>query len=255
MNSVKTMNFKIDDLCPEILFKIFSYLPLSDLFTMCDVSKLFRSLMINDNRVRHLFEESYRNTHKIGLSRKIDYSLVKIYIRNLGSDNSLEFFRRDDESVVEIEGISMALRFIRIFGRKFKHLDIDCFCSCENHCEGLFEYVKKYVRGITDLFVSNLVYDKLQVPRISKITRLFITSCYIPSSFGKFNRRFPQLQGLYFFGSNVFEKIENIIVNYRNLESMGYEGLCGDLCFALSNLNKKASIVAINNNALIFTSF
>lgn len=73
--------------------------------------------------------------------------------------------------------------------------------------------------------------------RLVKSLGFYNLMLYMPSSLGKFNCRFPHLKGLYFFGSNVFENIRNIIVKYQKLEAMGYEDLCEDLYIALLDLN------------------
>lgn len=236
-----------DNFCTELLNKVFSFLPTADLFTMYDVSKRFRAIMNMDERVNHLFIK------KEGFNLEKYFKDSRIYITNLSEDSSIEFYKQDGDNIVQIEGLAMALRYLRIFKRKkIVHLNINFFNASREGCIHLFNYIGFFLPNLNELNISDLSHNVLRISYCNKITKLFITSCVIPASLGHLSFRFKYLIGLYLQGSNIFENINNIMCEYVRLEAIGVENL-GDAYFCkLKSLNPDASIVKFDGNNLLF---
>lgn len=98
----------LSDLPIELHLKIYSFLPLSDLITMWDVNEYFRAVMMLDLR----------------LQRRSFFSTV--VLKHFHRKNNCDFrVLKDSTEYVRVEGLSMILRFIRIFRLDICHLIIN----------------------------------------------------------------------------------------------------------------------------------
>lgn len=174
---------EIQEVCPEIIEKIFSFLPLSDLFTMWDGSKRFQAIMAHDIRIRHLFV-----FHNNGFSLRSDQEFmngIRVHAGNLDDESKIEIVE-ENYTDISLEGHPNILRFIRIFNRRILNFNIDCFGSTAKVCKRLFEYISKYLIKLETLNVSELEYDVMKFRKFNKIKSLFFTSCFISASLGRY---------------------------------------------------------------------
>lgn len=271
------MSFKLDDFCTELLAHIYSFLPLSDLMTMWDVTKRCRDVMKIDDRVKDLFikpksKDVNAKQKDVNAKRKIAIAKRKelfknscVYVTDLDGEDSLNIVKEKDEfDEIEtkiitnfiIEGPRIALRFIRIFGESLPHLNVDFNYSDKRVCEGIFKYVKKYLKKLNELSISNLDYDEIRVSGSNKIKKLFITDSLIPADLGCFDVLFPRLTSLYLHGSNTIGNIGNVMRKYPYMETMAFENLTVYTYRILSFLNPKVTIVGLrDNNYVFFTTY
>lgn len=229
------------DLPPELLMKIFSYLPLSDLLKMWDTDEYFQLVLLNDHRITEL-----QNMEEIW----IDAS-------NFYGDDNISIYEDDEYTVFQLEGFSSILRFIRLFNSKIVHLDIDCFCVSKRVCRRVFNYVRLYLKNLDALIVTSLLYDVIRLPISNRIRLLNFTSCYFSERMCNLNYYFRNLKTLYIEGSNEFENIGLLIAPYFNIEVIGLtpDDFNTDMFRVLSFLNPRATIMGIREDSIMTFNF
>lgn len=227
-----------DLLCDELLIKIFSYLPLWDLFSVSNVDTRFQKIAGDDRQLINIKSLDFKNTHTV--------------ISNICGENSMKI--NDENNIVEISGSLAICRYISFFNEKIERIDVQCLGASRKDCSRIFHYIRLFLPNLNELKISNLYYDIIRLPRSNKVSVLYITSCRLSERMCNLTGLFPLIKTLFIEGSCAFEEISFIIDAYPNLLVMGLPDsvLNEDIHQTLTLLNPGSLIVGLENGKMTF---
>lgn len=172
----------------NILIKIFSYLPPADVLLMHHVNNLCRAVLKMDLRFM-----------KEGLS--------KVAIRNFGGEDKMNFRSKRHTVYVQLEGIRLILRFLRIFWREIIVINISNLRSNEFWQEIVFSYIIEYRRAqVVNLTICYLTIDfDFPIQSFDNVLCIRFKSCYFSSYLSNISSLFPNAKNVEFLKMNDIE--------------------------------------------------
>lgn len=193
------MAIELTELPLEILLRIWSFLSIRDLLILSDGNRRLRDSVKADSR--------------------IDFKNTRIYLRYFDLSTS---YVEEYPSMVQLCGISLILKYLRLFGEKIDYLVFDCEGAQAEQIHTVYKYVNRYCMNINHLVLGNMDFGlgrTLKKP-LKTVKTLWIVDCKIDSRLCDLSKWFPQLQELDLFEKNEFKKISEVLKKYDSLKEI-----------------------------------
>lgn len=189
-NSMKEVaeDLKFDTLPPEILLKIYSYLPPADALMMSDVNKTCRGILQKDLRFKR---ESFN----------------KVALKNFEGENKIISRRKKGVNYTQIQGINFILRFLRVFWHDLIVLHVN-YSKCSKVWQKIvFSYIIKYRRKqLINFSIVNLTVNlDFPVESFDKVSCIRFKFCYFSTYLSNISILFPNAKNVEFLKVNDFE--------------------------------------------------
>lgn len=238
-NGDKTIGEIFDSLPNELYEKFVSVSCLNLLMTWIELSHFFQDLAIKEMKRRF---------------KALDQAIVKKGLRLEDFPFEVSFcdFREDVDNIIqnknkiEISGMRMALRFLRLFGNEIKFLNCNFYGASDEQTNIIFGYVNKYCTGLTKLYFGFLRYSLRYSLRktFENVSELVFSNCRLDVELCKLNLYFPRVREISFYERNEFQDLSCVIEKYPHLCKMLIERDSMDILSV-------ALLQAINPRAII----
>lgn len=189
----------LTDLPVEILRKILSFLEKGELIVLADVNQLMRNIVKTDVELESVVRSvAFGSIDSEGTSTQMLLNHIEIY------------------------GLRLILRFIRIFGEEIEILFISNKGAYEQMCLRVMRQVEKYATNVRVLGLHDVCYDLSRgfSRSFKTVKELTFKRCTISRSLCSISLHFPNLEKLRFFSVNCFESTSRIMNVYPNLREI-----------------------------------
>lgn len=185
-----------DFLPVEMLLKIFSYMGLKDLLSLSDTCRQFRQTVKADLRV------------------KFNYNRIRSY-KCPFIDPDLDLFLNS----VNVNGVFLILKYLRIYGSQIKYLSIDFEQLTEDETYTLFSYMGRYCWHLEILVIDNLKYSpNRSLKRAFKsVKELLIYNSDLCAKLSDLNKWFPNVEKLYLLTNTYFKNFSALSTKFKHL--------------------------------------